>query len=59
MASKFSRISEKDCRMVLCTDDGATKPVSNFIIDITCEVEAGTKSGFLCDVYYYNGDMLV
>lgn len=60
MASRFSRIAEKDNRMVLYLDeaDQYTRPVSNFVIDITCEVEAGAKSGFLCDVTYYNGDNL-
>lgn len=59
MASRFSRIAEKDNRMVICIDeDQYTKPVSNFVIDIVCEVEAGSKSGFLCDVTYYNGDKL-
>ena len=60
MASRFSRIGEKDNRIVLWVDEDQCngKPVSNFVIDLICEVEAGVKSGFLCEVTYFNGENL-
>ena len=30
------------------------EPISNFKIDIVCEVKAGKKSGFLCTVTVHN-----
>jgi len=32
------------------------KYVSNFIIKLTCELEAGCKSGYKCEVIYYTGE---
>ena len=55
-----SRVGEKDNRIVLYVDDEHTayRQVSNFVVDLTCEVEAGSKSGFVCDVIYYTGERL-
>lgn len=60
MAVSSSRVGEKDNSMVLYLDEDYTtyRYVSNFIIRLTCEVEAGSKSGYLCDVIYYTGDIL-
>ena len=46
--------------MVLYVDDEHTayRQVNNFVVDLTCEVEAGSKSGFVCDVIYYIGERL-
>ena len=58
MASRFSRIAEKDNVLCIDEDQYTSKPVSNFVINIICEVEAGAKSGFLWDVTYFNGENL-
>ena len=44
--------------MVLYLDEDHTtyRYVSNFIVRLTCE--AGSKSGYLCDVIYYTGEIL-
>lgn len=60
MAVCPSRVGERDNRMILYLDEDHTtyRYVSNFIIRLTCEVEAGSKSGYLCNVIYYTGDTL-
>ena len=61
MALSVSRVGECDNRMVVYLDhDDKTKYkyVSNPVINLTCEVEAGSKSGYLCDVVYYTGEYL-
>ena len=60
MALCYSRIGEKDNRMLLYLDEEQTtyRFVSNFIVKLTCEVEAGCKSGYLCEVIYYTGENL-
>lgn len=60
MAVCCSRVGEKDNRMVLYLNEDRTtyRYVSNFIIRLTCKVEAGSKSGYLCEVIYYTGENL-
>ena len=54
------KVGEKENRMVLYLDDEHTayKFVSNFVVKLACEVEAGAKSGYLCEVIYYTGESL-
>ena len=54
------RVGEVGCRMVIYLDEECRtyKTVSNFVVSITQEVEAGSNSGYLCDVYYYSGEKL-
>ena len=60
MALCSFKVGEKDNRMILYLDEEHTtyKFVSNFVVKLTCEVEAGCKSGYLCDVIYYTGEKL-
>ena len=54
------KVGEKENRMILYLDDEHTayKFVSNFVVKLACEIEAGTKSGYLCEVIYYTGENL-
>lgn len=54
------KVGENDNRMILYFDEEHTtfKIFSNFAVKLTCEVEAGCKSGYLCDVIYYTGEKL-
>ncbi len=48
MALSFSRVGERDNRMVVYLsheDQTKYRHVSNFVVKLTCEVEAGSKSG--------------
>ncbi len=61
MALSFSRVGERDNRMVVYLsheDQTKYKHVSNFVVKLTCEVEPGSKSGYLCDVIYHTGESL-
>ena len=58
------KVGENDNRIILYFDEEHTtykfvnKFVSNFAVKLTCEVEAGCKSGYLCNVIYYTGEKL-
>ncbi len=54
MDLSFARVAERDNKMVIYLDEEQRKyrHVSNFVVSLLCEVEAGCKSGYLCEVIY-------
>ena len=56
----MSTLEEEDNRMVLYLDEFGERheEKSNFIVNISRDVRAGSKSGYLCEVIYHTGEPL-
>ena len=53
-------VGEDNNRMVVYLDEFCSKyeEKSNFVVSITREIRAGSKSGYLCKVTYFTGEPL-
>ena len=60
MAAAASKIGERDGRIVVSLDSDGRKyyPKGNFTVTLTHEVDAGERSGYICEVIYFTGERL-
>lgn len=60
MAAAASKIGERNGRIVVSLDSDGRKyyPKGNFTVALTHEVDAGERSGYICEVIYFTGERL-
>ena len=58
MAVARCTVGESDGRMVTFVDEQMYAPKGNFVIELTHEVDAGEKSGYLCEIVLFTGERL-